>query len=204
MKQVKNIILGAFVFFMPLFPAQAQSSARSVFRNILNELSGFMSSSFSAEDLAGNWDYQGAACNLKSSNFLKQMGGNLVNSQVESKLSDYLQKFGIKQGACEFTFNSDKTYSAKLGEVKLSGNYKLNVSTKQITLTHSQREEKINGVIEKSGGNMRLLFNADDLLALMKTVNAVSGSNSTKALAALTDLYDGVQLGFDLKKRNKN
>jgi hypothetical protein len=152
-------------------------------------------------DIAGRWIYQGAACNFESDNILKQAGGAVAAGQVEKQADEYLAKLGIKKGAGEFTFNADKTYSAILGKTKLNGNYTLDESSNTVTLTYLKGAGRINASVVKSDNHLKLLFDADNLLKLLKTVSSATNNSTLKAITAITDAYEGVQLGFDLQKQ---
>lgn len=200
MRSLRNrIVLGIVILlFTPSFHSQAQSSSKSILNNILNKVT--QSSDVKAEDLTGKWNYQGSACNFESSNILNKMGGTVAASQVENQFDNYLSKIGVKEGVGVFSFNSDHTYTADLGKVNLSGDYTLNESSKEITLTYLKGMAKVNGTVEKSGNNLKLLFDADNLLKLLKTASSVTDNSTLKAITSITDTYDGVQLGFDLQK----
>jgi len=45
-----------------------------------------------------------------------------------------------------------------------------------------------------------LLFNADKLLKFLSTVSSISSNTTLKAINKLASEYDGMMLGFDLKK----
>lgn len=201
MKSLRNSIVSGIIIllFTPLFHVQAQSSSRSILNNIVNKVT--QSSDIKVEDLTGTWNYQGSACNFESSNILNKVGGTVAASQVESQFDNYLSKIGVKKGVGEFTFNSDNTYTANLGKVNLNGDYTLNESSKEITLTYLKGAAKVNGTVEKSGNNLQLLFDADNLLKLLKTVSSVTDNSTLKVITTITDTYDGVQLGFDLQKQ---
>ena len=47
---------------------------------------------------------------------------------------------------------------------------------------------------------MSLLFDADKLLKFLSTVATLTNSRSVKAITKLANEYDGMLLGFELKK----
>ena len=51
-----------------------------------------------------------------------------------------------------------------------------------------------------SGNELTLLFNADKLLKFLSTVSSISSNTTLKAINKLASEYDGMMLGFDLKK----
>ncbi|SFK35497.1 protein of unknown function [Porphyromonadaceae bacterium KH3CP3RA] len=198
MKYVRTVILCITVGCLSFPQSQAQSNSKSILNNVLNKV---VESNTGVGDITGRWLYQGAACNFKSSNILKQAGGAVAASQVEKQFDEYLTKLGIREGAGEFTFNADKTYSAILGKAKLNGDYTLDESSNTVTLTYLKGVAKINASVAKSDNHLKLLFDADNLLKLLKVVSSATNNSTLKAITAITDTYDGVQLGFDLQKQ---
>lgn len=198
MKYVTTVILYITMGCLSFSQSQAQSNSKSILNNVLNKV---VESNTGIGDITGRWMYQGSACNFESTNILKQAGGAVAASQVEKQFDEYLTKLGIREGTGEFTFNTDKTYSAILGKTKLNGNYTLDESSNTITLTYLKGVGKINASVAKSDNHLKLLFDADNLLKLLKVVSSATNNSTLKAITAITDTYDGVQLGFDLQKQ---
>jgi hypothetical protein len=189
------IAVGCFSFSQ--LQAQSKSKSKSILNSVLNKVV----ESNKAGDITGKWMYQGAACNFESDNILQRMGGAVAAGQVEKQFDEYLAKLGIKAGAGTFVFNADKTYSASLGKAKMSGEYALNEATGIITLTYLNGAAEIHAAIAKSNNEMKLLFDADNLLKFLKAASSTTNNSTLKAIVAITDAYDGVQLGINLKKQ---
>jgi len=200
MKYFKTIIPCIVATALSFSGLQAQTNTKSLLNNILNKVSEATSQNLDM-DISGTWEYEGSACNFETSNILKQAGGALVANQVENKFDSYLAKIGIKEGAGSFIFNTDSTYSATLGKAKFSGNYTLDTDSKTVTLTYLKGIGKIKADVEKSSSSLQLLFDADNLLKMLKMINSAANNSTLKALTTLTDAYDGVQLGFELGKQ---
>lgn len=175
-----------------------KSSDTSVLTDILSGVFG--SRTFTQKDMVGTWNYESTACAFETENLLKKAGGAVVATQVENEFDKYCTKVGINQTSTSFTFNADSTYSAKLGKVKLSGKYHLDPATKKVTLTYMFGVGKINGFASKSGSDLKLLFDADSMLKLMKILSQFTDNTSIEVLGKMADMYDGMLLGFDLKK----
>lgn len=143
--------------------------------------------------------YKGTACTFETENLLKKAGGALVATQVEKSFNEYCTKIGIKEGKSDFTFSEDSTYSAKLGLLKLSGKYKLDEENKVVTMTYLRGLGKMTANVHRSGSGLKLMFDADSFLKMMKTLSMFTKNNSVEVLAAMADLYDGMLLGFDLE-----
>lgn len=160
----------------------------------------FTSMFIPSKDLTGTWDYQGAACMFETENLLKKAGGAIVATQVAKQFNDYFSKVGIKEGKSSFVFNADSTYSAKLGVARLSGKYTVDSETKQITMSYLRGIGKMRATPVKSGNRLKLMFDADGFLQMMKTMSMFTKDNSIEILAAMADIYDGMLLGFDLER----
>lgn len=198
MKFFSTAVLCIAIGCLSIFQSQAQSDSRSILNGFLNKI---VESSTGTFDITGRWTYKGAACSFKSDNILKKAGGAVASNQLEKQFDEYLSKLGITEGAGEFTFNADSTYSAILGKTRLSGDYALDKSNKTITLSYLKGMAKIDASIIKSGNSLQLLFDADSILRLLKIISTTTNSSALKTISAITDQYDGVQLGFDLQKQ---
>lgn len=198
MNYVKTVILCITVGCLSFSQSQAQSNSNSIFNSILKKV---VDTNTGIGDISGKWNYEGSACNFESTNILKKAGGAVAAGQVEKKFDDYLSKVGIREGAGEFTFNADKTYSAVLGKAKFNGDYTIDESTNTITLTYLKGVAKINASVDKSDNQIKLLFDADNLLKLLKFVSSATNNSTLKAVTAITNSYDGIQLGFELRKQ---
>ena len=78
--------------------------------NLLGALTG--GTSVSQNDLVGTWKYKGADCVFETENLLMKAGGEFAATQVETKVNEYLTKYGLTGNQFEITFNKDNTYSA--------------------------------------------------------------------------------------------
>lgn len=163
----------------------------------------FTHSSLSRSDLIGNWTYKGTACAFETENLLKKAGGVVVASQVERTFDEYSKKIGIGEGKCNFIFNEDSTYSARLGFVRLSGKYSFDEETKIISMNYLRGLGNIQVKVHKPGSGLKLMFDSGGFLKMMKTASMFSKNNSVEVLAAMADLYDGMLLGFDLEMKKQ-
>lgn len=183
--------------------ATSSSSSSSSTTGLLGSLlSGILgnSSTISQSDILGTWSYTGSDCVFESENFLMKAGGEVAASKIESQMNSSLEKIGIKQGACSFTFNSDNTYTATIGGRTISGNYTLNTADKKITMTYLAGIGKMTPHIAKSGNKLSLLIESDKLLTLFKGVSALSNGTTMKTVSSLLSSYDGMLVGLQLKK----
>lgn len=171
----------------------------SLIGNVLGAVLG-ASNRLTEADLVGTWNYQGVDCVFESENLLMKAGGEVAAAKVEEKLNETFTKFGIVPGACNFTFNSDKTYSAQVGAFPMGGQYALDAKNKKLTMTYLGGLATMTPNIVKNGNTISLLYEADKLLAIAQKIAAMSGNTSIKALADLASAYDGMMIGLELQK----
>ena len=175
------------------------SSAVSALGSVLTSLlSG--NSAVTASDLQGTWTYRKADCVFETQNLLLKAGGEMAATKIESQMESQLSKVGITPGACTFTFNSDGTYSATIGQYNLNGNYTLNASANTITLTYLAGLGRISPKVIKTGANISLLFEGDKLLSMVKKVGKLSSNSTVSSLSTLLNSYDGMLVGMQLSK----
>jgi hypothetical protein len=177
----------------------SSSSSSSLLGNLLSGILG-SSSKLSQSDIVGTWSYTGSDCVFESENLLMKAGGEVAASKIESQMNSTLEKIGIKQGACSFTFNSDNTYSATIGGRSVSGNYTLDTTNKKITMTYLGGIGKMTPHITKSGKKISLLIESDKLLKLAKGISSLSSNSTMKAASSLLSSYDGMLVGLQLQK----
>lgn len=149
-------------------------------------------------DLVGTWKYSAPGCAFTSDKLLAKAGGEVVAGQIKEKLGPYYQKFGVKAANTFFTFAEDKSFNGKIFGFPLSGTYtydesKSMVQMKTLLLT-------VNGYVKKNVDGIAFLFDADKLLSIMQMVASVSNDTTLATIGELSKQYDGVKIGFDMKK----
>ncbi len=149
-------------------------------------------------DLVGAWKYNAPGCAFTSDKLLAKAGGEVVADQIKEKLGPYYQKFGVKAANTFFTFAEDKSFTGKIFGFPLSGTYtydesKSMVQMKTLLLT-------VNGYVKKNVDGIAFLFDADKLLSIMQMVASVSNDTTLATIGELSKQYDGVKIGFDMKK----
>ncbi len=199
---IKKIFFATTIllFSINAFSQSSDTISTPVLNNVWNKFASVFSPS---NDLSGTWNYENAACMFETDNLLKKAGGAIVATQVAKQFDDYFAKMGIKEGKSSFVFHADSTYSAKLGVARLSGKYSVDPETKQITMSYLRGIGKMRATPIKSGNNLKLMFDANGFLQMMKTMSMFTKNNSIEILAAMADMYDGMLLGFNLKREKE-
>ncbi len=151
-----------------------------------------------AQNLIGAWNYSGPGCAFMSENLLAKAGGEMAAVQIEEKLLPYYQQVGISSSNTAITFGEDGTFSAKIAGTPLSGSYTFDEATQQIklkTLLFS-----MNCYAKKELNGISVLFEANKLLTILQTMSALSGNKDMQTIGDLSKNYDGVRIGFDMRK----
>ena len=150
-------------------------------------------------DMTGTWTYSGSAIEFESDNLLQKAGGAAAAAVAEKKLDEQLAKVGIKDGQVSFTFNADSTFTSTVGKRTMTGTYSYDATDKVVHLRYF-RLLNMNAKVNCTSTNMDLLFNSDKLLKLIAFISSKSSSTTLKTISSLADSYDGMMLGFALKK----
>lgn len=152
-----------------------------------------------SSSVIGTWKYVGPQCQFESENLLAKAGGEVAAKEVEEKMQTVYDRIGMS--GCEYTFNEDGTYSYTLKKRTMSGTYTFDDKEKTITMKGKLGVKTV-AHVTVTGNDMSLVFNADKLMSVLKTITGtVSKVNSTAAtINSVAGSYDGLMLGFDLKK----
>jgi hypothetical protein len=149
-------------------------------------------------EIPGTWEYLDVAVEFESSDALTQAGGALAAETVEDKIAPMLSKLGIKPGAFRFTFNEDGTATTTVGKKTISGTWKYDKEKEIVTLGLKNKEFQMRMTV--NGENINILFEANKLLELVKTISAKSSNATITAIGAVVKAYDGMNIGFECKK----
>ncbi|WP_195604122.1 DUF4923 family protein [Parabacteroides distasonis] len=152
-----------------------------------------------ASSIIGTWTYAGPECQFESDNLLAKAGGEVAAKEVEEKIQKVYEKVGMD--GCQYTFSEDGSYSCTVKGKTSSGTYTCDSDAKTVTMK-SKLGIKTVAYVTVTGNNMSLVFKADKLMSVLKTVtSAVSSVNSTAStISSIGNSYDGLRLGFELKK----
>lgn len=156
------------------------------------------------ENLAGTWTYVNPAIQLEGDNVLKNAAAGVASSEMEKKLKEYCAKVGIIEGVFNYTFNTDSTFTSVLKGRTLKGTYSFNADDKTMELHYGQIGKSslttMTAHVVVTNDQLSLLFNADKLLDFLTKLSAVSKNTTLQTLNKLASQYDGMMMGFELKK----
>ena len=152
-----------------------------------------------ASSIIGTWTYSGPECQFESENLLAKAGGEMAAKEVEEKMIAVYNKVGMNN--IRYTFNEDGTYSYQMKKRTVTGSYVFDDAAKRITMTGKLGLKTV-AYVTVTGNDMSMVFKADKLMSILKTITgAASKVNSTAAtINSVAEAYDGLMLGFELKK----
>ena len=165
--------------------------------NILQSVLGG-TSKMTQSGLIGTWTYSKPGCAFTSEQLLAQAGGEIVASEIKTKLQPSFQKVGISSNNTQVTFNQDGTFTAKVAGKNWSGKYTFDEAQSKITM--SGILINVNCYAKRNVDGIGLLFESSKLLSLLQTMSALSGNQTLQTIGELSKSYDGLRMGFDMKK----
>ena len=151
-----------------------------------------------AQNLIGPWKYSAPGCAFTSENLLAKAGGEVAAVQIEEKLLPYYQQVGLSASNTYITFNEDGTFSSKIAGTPFSGTYTFDEATQKISLKGLLLS--MNCYAKKESNGISILFEAKKLLTVLQTMSAMSGNKDLQTIGDLSKNYDGVRVGFDMKR----
>ena len=152
----------------------------------------------SAQNLIGTWAYSGPGCAFTSENLLAKAGGEVAAAQIEEKIRPYYDQVGISASNTQITFNQDGTFSSRIAGTNFSGTYTFDEASQQIKLKGLLLS--INCYTKRELNGISILFEAKKLLTVLQTMSALSGNANLQTIGDLSKQYDGVRVGFDMKR----
>jgi len=168
----------------------------SALGNVLGSVLGL--NKVSETTLIGTWKYGQPGCAFTSENLLAKAGGEVAAQKVKAELLTQYSNMGINSSNTYFTFNENKSFTAKVAGKSLSGTYTLDTNNGKITLKTTLLS--LNAFVNLNTSGMSLLFESQKLLPILQTVGSMSGNASLSTISELSKNYDGVRIGFDLTR----
>lgn len=178
----------------------ATGSSSSTTGSILSGLTSIFDANkqATASDLAGTWTYTEPAVVFSSENALKNIGGKIASSAIESKLKTQFSKLGIKKGAMKMTFDKDGNFTQTIAGKTLSGTY--TIKKKQVVLSYAGQVQQFIGTTQVDGNDLLIVMDASKLLKYASAIGSVTGNSALKTLGSLLGSMDGMQVGLKLNK----
>jgi hypothetical protein len=180
--------------------ATTTTNTGNAVNTVLQSVLGMTGTKVSKQSLIGTWKYSQPGCAFTSEKLLAQAGGEIVASNVKTKLQPTYQKVGINASNTQVTFNQDGTFSAKIAGKAWSGTYKYDENTCKITM--SGLLLNVNCYAKLNTNGIGLLFEGKKLLTMMQTMSALAGgqNGTLNTIGDIASSYDGLRVGFDMTK----
>ena len=196
----KRILLKSIWILLVMCGVSANAGAqdlKSILSGVAKAVVG--NKATTASSIIGTWTYSGPECQFESENLLAKAGGEVAAKEVEEKMTAVYNKVGMDN--IRYTFNEDGTYSYQMKKRTVTGTYVFDDAAKTITMTGKLGLKTV-AYVTVTGNDMSMVFKADKLMSILKTITgAASKVNSTAAtINSVAGAYDGLMLGFDLKK----
>ena len=150
------------------------------------------------QGLIGSWNYNGPGCAFTSENLLAKAGGEVAATKIEQELAPYFEKTGLSAQNTNVTFNEDGSFKATIAGKQLSGTWDFDEAAAKVTMKTLLLS--FNCYAKREYGGISLLFESKKLLNVLQVMAAMSGNDTVQKVGELSKNYDGVRLGFDMKK----
>lgn len=191
-----NIAGGAATGTQSSTNTTSSNSTLGALGNILSSVIGL--DKITQESLVGTWKYNGPGCAFTSENLLAKAGGEIAASKIEEQLSAQYTKLGLSASNTYIQFKEDGTFAAKIKGKAWNGSYTFDETQSQIQLKGLLLN--MTGYVKKETNGISVLFESKKLLSLVQTLSSLSGNSQLSTIGEISKSYDGVRIGFDLKK----
>lgn len=151
----------------------------------------------SQADIIGTWSYVEPACAFTSENLLAKAGGSVAAKTVNEKLLPVYKSLHISSGNTQLTFNENGQFTGKIGGFPMSGTYTFDAAN---GLVKMKSLTTFTAHLTRSTHGMSFTFESKKILTLLQTVSALSGNTSLSTIGDISKQFNGVRLGFAMKK----
>lgn len=151
----------------------------------------------SQADIIGTWSYVEPACAFTSENLLAKAGGSVAAKTVNEKLLPVYNSLHISSGNTQLTFNENGQFTGKIGGFPMSGTYTFDAAN---GLVKMKSLTTFTAHLTRSTHGMNFTFESKKILTLLQTVSAISGNTSLSTIGDISKQFNGVRLGFAMKK----
>lgn len=151
----------------------------------------------SQADIIGTWSYVEPACAFTSENLLAKAGGSVAAKTVNEKLLPVYKSLHISSGNTQLTFRENGQFTGKIGGFPMSGTYTFDAAN---GLVKMKSLTTFTAHLTRSTQGMNFTFESKKILTLLQTVSALSGNTSLSTIGDISKQFNGVRLGFAMKK----
>lgn len=199
-QQSGGSVLGSIIGGLLGTSSSASTSSSSSTGGLLSALTSVFDISKIANknNIVGTWTYTEPAVVFSSDNTLKNIGGKVASQAIESKLQSQFEKFGIKKGTMQMTFDKDGNFTQTVGGKTLNGTY--SVSGKSVTLKYAGQVQQFVGTTQLDGSDLLIVMDASKLLKYAKVLGSLTGNSLLSSAGSLLGSMSGMEVGLKLNK----
>ena len=135
---------------------------------------------------------------FSSSNVLKNIGGKVASSAIESKRTEQFEKAGIKKGAMKMTFDKNGNFTQTIGRKTMSGTY--TVQDSKIVLSYLGGIKQLVGTTQLDGNDLLIVMDSSKLLKYASVIGGLTGNTALSSIGNLLGSYEGMEVGMKLNK----
>ena len=168
----------------------------SATNGLLNMVIGYVK--IDERELYGTWAYQAPGCAFTSENLLAKAGGAVAAENVKQKLAPAYNTVGINANNTFFVFSQDQRFQAKVAGIPLSGSYTYDKN--DCSIKFNAGLVSATGYLTRTTNGMALTFESKKLLTILQVASAMSGNETLKTVGDLSKEFDGLRVGFDMRK----
>lgn len=175
--------------------------------DIANAIGGIIGSvtsttAFSVDDIVGTWEYSAPAVTFDSDDVLKKVGGAAASATLEGKIKPYYERFGLNN--IVITVDAEHKFSMKLKYGTFTGTVEKdedNFLVFKFKALGKISMGQLKAMASKSGTTLTLTFDISRVISVLEKVSEVAKNSTFKSATSLLSSYDGLYMGFKLKKQ---
>lgn len=147
--------------------------------------------------LQGTSYYSQPGLAFTSENLLAKAGGAVAASNIKEKLGSVYTSVGVNSNNTYITFDGQGRFQGKVDGIPLSGTYTYDG---QSQIKFKATLISFTGYVTRTATGMSLNFEANKLLTILQGAAALTGNKTIGAIGELSKQYDGLRVGFDMRK----
>ena len=186
------------------------STGNATVDNAIGNVLGDLLGKVVVPKLEGTYNYSGVAVSMTTNDggVVSNLAGTAAASAVETKVDEYLTKFGIKPGTMSISFyESDMTFVWTIGGFPFNGTFQVTPDMDAITLNfgRSMKFFTMTGSLDLTLEGVKMLFSSDKTTEFIKKALAKLGEKKTDIgqIAKLASGYDNYKIGFKLARQQQ-
>ncbi len=150
------------------------------------------------KDIIGTWKYSQPGVSFTTQKTLAKAGGEAMATDIKNKLAGTYSKIGFTDKNTYYTFTSDKKFKGKIDGKNITGTWTYTADDQKIVIKTLLLS--ITLYAKNTTEGMSFLMESKKFLTTLQALTAFSGNTTLKNIGELSKNYDGIRIGFDMKK----